>query len=145
MSSVQTSLLPPEAQFEKTIEKTLGESNRNVKRLSELQYNATNGQLIIKWALNDNLSTGLVKRGAMLDISNVLKYISQNDVPYPYQQVSFYGSFPLVDAFGNSSEQQVVVAYYSKNTIEKIQWDNFITDNIFIIADSVTLHPAIDQ
>lgn len=143
ISSLQTSFLPPEAQFEKAIERTLGTSNRDVKRLNALQYSASSSQLIIKWAVNDNLSNDMIKRGAMLDIEHVLKYISQNDVPYPYQEVLFYGSFPLVDTLGNSSEEQVVFASYKLATIQAINWDNFLTDNIFVIANSVNLHPAI--
>jgi hypothetical protein len=55
--------------------------------------------------------------------------------------VQFAGTFSMQDIYGNVSEMVVIRASYLKETIQKINWDNFLNENIFTIADSSYVHP----
>ncbi len=128
--------------FTSSIDNILGPGNRNVKRLTAVQCSPTDGVVTIKWAINDNFSEAWIKRGAMIDIEKMLRYISQHGGPCAYKEIVFDGSFALVDAYGNEQEGRAVLASYTVPTIYNINWDNLITDDIFTIADSLYLHPA---
>ncbi len=120
------------------IEKALGKSYRNVKRVSDVQ---TTGKTVkVRFSINDNLTAGMIKGSAMTDIQRILK--SVQSAGYPYSEISVVGTFPLKDRFGNSSEDEVVRATYKRSTVDRINWDGFDENNIYKIADSVWLAPA---
>jgi hypothetical protein len=96
--------------------------------------------VFVFWAINDALTTGMVKRGAQLDMIDILEAVADSGVDYV--AVNAAGSFAMVDVYGNVREQVVVSMMYTKATIERVNWDSFITDNIYVIADEVyVLHP----
>ncbi len=44
-----------------------------------------------------------------------------------------------MDEFGNSEDENVVTADYSREAIQKINWDACLTDDVYNVADSVAL------
>ena len=82
----------------------------------------------------------MIKYGAKADITYMLKAIKESQ--YGYKNIEIYGIFPLMDKLGNSKEQIVLKATYTPATVNRINWDNFLNDNIYDIADSVWQHPA---
>jgi hypothetical protein len=125
------------AEFE--IRKTLGTSNRKVQRVRSLKIDGK--QIFVDVAFNDNLTTNMVKGGIKMDICDVIKAVQESG--YDFDQISIEGTFTLVDKFGQESESQVVRATYSRATAERINWSSFLTDNIFDVADSSWVHPAL--
>ncbi len=97
-------------------------------------------RVIVKWAINENLSEGLTKDGARLDGTKILQAI--RDAKPDYDGVFLEGTYPLVDRFGNTSEETVVRASYSRATIERINFRNFSFKNVYEIADSAQIHPS---
>lgn len=134
--------LTPDEQVRALISGVLGKGNRNMPRLTSIEWSPSDKTLTIKWAIDDNLTEDFIKRGAKMDVEAMLKAIDTQGIPYDYDSVVLDGSFALVDAYGNTSEQRVVLLTYYRSTIEKINWDNFLTDNMYVIADSVYIHPA---
>ena len=59
----------------------------------------------------------------------------------PYTNVFFRGTFAMVDLRGNASESNVVEAVYARTTIDQINFANFLTDNVYAIAESSDIHP----
>ena len=47
----------------------------------------------------------------------------------------------MVDQFRNASETPVVEATFTKDTIDRINFENFLTDNVYVIADDTDRHP----
>lgn len=126
------------------IREILGTGNRDVTKLTDFSYDCIDSvSICVTFAIDDNLTENFIKRGAMLDINRMLEIIAQSDIEY--EEVFFTGTFPLVDAFGNSEETNVVMVWYRKETVDKINWDNFLTDNVYIIADDLFLHPAFRE
>jgi hypothetical protein len=135
----------PIDQLRLEIEKALGDGNREIPRLTEFNWSESDKTLIIQWALNDNLSQDLIMVGVQTDITDMLKVISTSGLLPEFQFVTFVGTFPLVDKFGNVTEDRVVTANYNKSTVDKINWDNFLYTNIFDIAELSFIHPAMTQ
>lgn len=132
----------PREMLRASLTDVLGSSNRNVQRLAKLEFdNPAAGDILVQWAINDNLTEDFIKTGIQTDATDLLKTIAQSGIEF--NNVFLFGYFPLTDAYGNSSEENVVILQYSKATVQKINWDGFMYDNIYTIADDTFLHPAV--
>lgn len=58
-------------------------------------------------------------------------------------QVTLFWTGTLVDAYGNKSDTQVVKLTVSKATLDKINFDNFVYNDLPNIADSYWEHAAM--
>ena len=94
----------------------------------------------VRWQISDNLTNRLMRRGAMMDIEAILKAVDESGIACFEVKVS--GNFPLVEKFGNTSNSVVTKATYKGSTIQRINWPNFITDDVYNIADDAWFHPA---
>jgi hypothetical protein len=125
----------------------LGESNRDVSRISDFSISAD--LIEIEWAINDNLTEGFIKTGARIDVADMLKVIRESGVPV--STVRLVGTFSMVDSFGNASEMPVERLTFSAETIEKINWsdrgyvNNVLHQYVHEIADELDLHPAFQE
>lgn len=139
-----TATLEPQSALRIEIERVLGTGNRNIPRLTALNFNdpETNA-IFVNWAINDNLTENLIIYGAKSDATDILKAIAQSGVDYTYVILS--GSFSMVDKFGNTSESNVVNLTFYKTTVDKINWDNFLSDNIYTIADQAAVWVAFQD
>jgi hypothetical protein len=120
---------------------TLGKGNRKLPRLTSLAYSAD--EISVQWALDDNLTTEMILRGAWLDVLHMAKVLWQ--AGYTTQSYVFDGSFSMTDAYGASSENRVILVTLNPETTGKIVWDTFITDNLPVIADTYWQHPAFTK
>jgi len=127
------------------IEKALGPSNREgVARISQFSVGAEpDAQIFIEWTINDNLTEGLIKSGAQIDIADILEAIDESG--FEYGSVFVEGTFSMVDQYGDASEMVVISARYTRTTVERINWENFLWDNVYAIADEVWVHPAFQK
>ncbi len=139
-----TATLEPRAALKAEIERVLGTGNRNVPRLTELNFDDPEpGAMFVHWAINDNLTENLIKFGAKSDATDILKAIAMSGIDYTYVILS--GSFPMADQFGNSSEKNVVNLTFYKETVGRINWENFLSDNIYSIADEAHIWVAFQD
>jgi hypothetical protein len=131
----------PEQAIERIVEDTLGTCNRDVQRIQELRV-ANDGWVHIKWAINDNLTEGMIKNGAKLDVTEVAEALCEAGY---CNGLTMRGTFSMVDQYGNTSEDVVVEVVLSPGTLDKINWENFLFENIYAIADSANIHPAFQN
>ena len=115
----------------------LGESNRGQPRIITLKIEPD--EIFLHWTINDNLTTNMRAAGAQIDVTNVLKIITESGIEY--QSVKFWGSFAGIDQSGNQGERRVVEVWYSKETLDKINWDRFDRFYVYEIADGGKVHP----
>lgn len=141
--SSQGTTVSPRDRVTDAVADTLGKSNRGMnfaasdsRRVKAVGLDG--GKLFVQWAINDNITSGLMKAGARRDVSDILKAIQETGVLY--DNVLVVGTFALVDLLGNESEEEVVEASYNRSTVESINWDNFIFDNVYRISDGVVIH-----
>lgn len=96
-----------------------------------------------RFEVADNFSKGLIKSGAQRDTVEALQAALAE---HPEAQtVWVFGSFPTTDQYGNSDTGDIVQAYYTIETIEKINFDNIDPANIWAVADNAILHPDIQD
>lgn len=60
-------------------------------------------------------------------------------------QVTLFWTGTLVDTYGSESQEQVVKITLSKATLDKINFDNFVYNDLPSIADSYWEHPAMTK
>lgn len=133
-----TPTLEPSAALEAAVRGALGRSNRDVERVTAVNYD---GAIVdVQWTINDNLTEGMIKGGAKRDVIAILRAVVKSGVPFT--EVMVRGTFPLIDVYGNTKEQQVISASYTAETIARINFDGIDPDNIYIISDNAIVHPA---
>lgn len=96
--------------------------------------------LSIDFNISDNLSTEMIVDGAKIDVMQILRAL--HDEGISYATVDITGRFSMRDRYGNSSIQDVVELRYSKESLDRINWSNFLWEDMYAIADDVWLHPA---
>ena len=136
--ATNTPLPTPTPGIPDLIAATLGDGNRDLPRLTSATLD--NGEILIQWAINDNLTDAMIRKGPQIDITAMLKAI--HAAGYDYDHVRFVGTFSMVDKFGNAEEMPVVKGVYLKTTVDRINWDNFLFYDVYDIADSSNIHPA---
>ncbi len=124
-----------------SIEAKLGKGNRDVARVAEVRIDAKQRNVFVKWAANDNLSTGLIKTGMQTDTVDVLRVIVDSGINFKTIETRI--TFPLTDKKGNSTESVVVQADYSQAELADVNWENFLHTNVWDIADRSVVHPEI--
>lgn len=116
----------------------LGRSNRDAARLREVSVSPT--ITTVEWGINDNLTISMASRGARSDAVKILQSVATSDSLSDF--VLIRGTASMCDVMGRCQETVVIAARYSKETLQQVNWPNFLTDNVFRIAEEgVNLHP----
>lgn len=100
--------------------------------LVDFIYLPENNYTLITFRGSDSLTTNLIVEAAYLDIKDILKSLQ----PVIDTDVRICVTFPIIDVYGNSEEQMVIKADYTLNTIQSINFDNFVSENIPLVADT---------
>lgn len=88
----------------------------------------------------DNLSTKMIRGGMLIQANDILKELQ----PRPeIAQMCLFWSFPLTDSYGNTKEETVMKILIKKETLDKINFDNFDWNKIPEIADDYNEHSAL--
>ena len=132
----------PRAAVEALVKKTLGRSNRDVDRVGLVTLSADNW-VTVEWAINDNLTSGMIKGSTTMDIAHVARALCEASF---CAGLTMRGSFSMVDVYGNVSEDVVVQIVLQPETLTKINWATFDhRANLYTVADTVKLHPAFQD
>ena len=62
---------------------------------------------------------------------------------YNINNISIESDMNFTDSYGQRSEQTAVFSYMSKETANKINWNNFISSNLPTVADGYYVSPVI--
>jgi hypothetical protein len=98
------------------------------------------GTVLVQWPISSNLTENMTRRTAQIQLKQVLQGVQKSGVPF--KTVKAEGTYKLADAYGNAKDQIVVSATFTKATMDRINWDNMLTDNIYRVADQITVHPT---
>jgi hypothetical protein len=109
--------------------------------VQEPLYVEINGaSILVQWPISENITTNMTKRTAQRQLEEVVKGVHKSNVDF--QTLTAEGTFGLRDTFGNSKKTIVVSAVFQRSTIERINWETFLTPNIYRVADRIVIHPA---
>ncbi|RJO58951.1 hypothetical protein C4546_05115 [Candidatus Parcubacteria bacterium] len=123
-----------ESKLEKAITDEIGAKNNmdkpKVRSVKVMNPNET----LVEINGDENLTSGMTKKGIDKDILNTFKAIFATDTnPNLLASVDVY--FPTVDKYGNESDNRVIRALLKRETANKIQWDNILLENIPAVFD----------
>jgi hypothetical protein len=135
---------PPVVSMREAMSDELGSSNRD-QGSRPSQWSTNGRQIVVTWPINDNLTDGMIKDGARLDTFKILKTIRNHPdwQKRKYVDVVVRGTYSMQNTYGEVREAEVIEAFFSRATINRIQFDNILFKGIFDLADplSVTIHP----
>ncbi|AMQ06523.1 MULTISPECIES: hypothetical protein [Sporosarcina] len=77
-----------------------------------------------------------------MDSLKILKPISEMK---EVDGVIIHWLYPLVDQYGNEKDGEVMVFNIERETLDKINWDNFLTDNFPKVVNDYFEHPAFKK
>lgn len=135
-----TPKLTKEELNEKLITDTVNDVFGKENNLS-INYNHDDKYVLIKAKGTENLTNKMVVQGMLLDIETCLKQLKE----LKKVDIDFNIVYSMVDAKGNVSDDIVIKATYTWSNRSEINFDNFITDNIPVIADEWWMHPALEE
>ncbi len=127
----------------------IAQDNVGKKNVESIQLNnnlgteAENDKIaLITLSGKDNLTNNMIKKGMWKDTTDMLKDIAkEKDI----SEVVFFWKFELEDTYGNKKNENVMKITYNRETIDKINFDNFSFNNIPTTANQYWQHPAIDK
>lgn len=133
--------LSAEEYLTQTINKVTGsKSNRNnLPRIRKVW--SENNLWFVQLNADDNLTTKMIRGGILSNSKDVFKRIfkERNDIT----GLTLQWVFPLQDLKGNSQDALIATITMSKANAATINWDNVLYDNLPLIADKYTDHPAL--
>ena len=129
----------------KIITDKLGKKN-NQKKDTVKSYAVTNEDngkgFIVQLNADENFSVNMTKKGMWMDSKKILEPISKmND----FEKVKVHWYYPLVDTYGNEKDVLVMSFDIDKATLNKIKWDNFLTDNLPNVVNNYFEHAALKE
>lgn len=117
-------------------------AGKQFEKIELINFNEDNGFLLIRAEGKESLTTSFTVKGFKLAIIDTLKDIRNEK---EIKTAAFNITYPLVDKYGNSTNQNVLKVEFSRDTIDKINYDNFNIDNMESVADSYWEHQAIKE
>ncbi len=128
-------------EVEKIITDKLGKNNNMKKKVIE-KVEATDSNLNITLNASENFTVDMTKRNMWMDSIKILEPLSKTN---NIKQVNFNWQLPLVDKFGNEKDAEVMKFSIDKSTLDKINWDKFLTENFPDVVNNYKEHPALNQ
>jgi hypothetical protein len=78
------------------------------------------GAVTARFAIGDNFTEGLIKDGARFETIDILQYAKETYPSAP--EVIVQGTFPMKDAYGNTSTDVVINLTYLRSTLDQINF-----------------------
>lgn len=100
-----------------------------------------NNVATIQLNANDNLSQKMIKNGILMDNKDIFESLSELE---ELTEVIINNYFPLVDKYGESKDANILNIKLTRETMDKIKWDNFIYKNLESVADTYYQHPSFN-
>ncbi len=119
------------------VEGALGTGNRSVERVRSVMVSGY--AVKVYWAINRSLTAGLTKEFANRDIIAVLEALFTGG--FSIGEVSLFGSYRVVDIYGNEAEQTVIRYRMGAATAAKVNWKRVDPRDMYEIADEVWVDP----
>ena len=124
----------------------LGSRNSSQKkRVVSVQvdmYSAGGKSVTITLNGDDNLTNNLTKKGLQMNSNPVFKSAFKNK---EVNCVIVAWQLPLSDPYGKTSDEVVMRIKLTRDTFNKIDWNNFDFQNYPTIADDYFEHPALNK
>lgn len=134
-----------EEKFAKVVNDTLGETtNTDQERIEDVIFHSYEDETVVNLTLNanENLTNKLTQGGILQDSADLLEAFAENK----YEgDVMIMWKLPLTDSYGNVESGKVMSLTVEKETLEKINFDNFDYNKLPDIAESYDEHSGFSE
>jgi hypothetical protein len=124
-------------------------NNKNKNRIEKITVldniaTDTSDDKVVNFILNadDGFSNETIRDAMLMDTRKLLKELAK------YKEISLADitwKFPMLDSYGNESQQKIMSIKISDTNMKKINWDNFLYKNIPNVSDSYWEHPVLKK
>lgn len=119
------------------------EKVESVKVNDNLGTEDTNDKIVLITAeAKENVSANFTKKGMWIATISILKDLKDEK---NISEISFFYKYPLVDQYGNEKKDNVMKITLNRETLDKINYDNFIHNNLPKIVNQYWEHPALSK
>lgn len=136
----------PENVVKKAVVKAIGKkNNRDEKaKVTKVAYNEQSGTLTVEFKGDENLTNNMTIGGVQMDIEKTMEAVRKSKADY--KELNIVVTYSMVDKLGNAEEMEVISLVYYKETIDKINFDNFLFENVYDVTDIPGfVHPAFQK
>lgn len=134
------------ATLEELIDAAIDKANAEKEEVklvdTESEENPDEKRVEIYLAGSENLTTNMTRKGMWIDANDILKALQPCE---NISEIEITFSLPLIDAYGNSFEDTVMVITVSKETLDKINFERFLWENLPDIADDYYQHWLLNE
>jgi uncharacterized membrane protein YkoI len=127
-------------QANNTFDKTNDFNNKS--SIIDFNYNKDNGFVFARVYGHDGLTTNFIKKGMWINTTDLLKRIKPMK---EVKEIAINITFPMQDAYGKKSNDTIMKLRFKRETINKIDFNNFLTTNIPVVADEYWQHPSFNK
>ena len=117
-----------------------GETNTDKERIVSIGENNEAFEIVLNG--DENFTTNMMRTGMLSKSADIFEEVSRYE-DITTNDISIGWMMPLIDQYGNASDQRVLNIRLSKETLAKINWDNFNYDNFEGIAETYFIHPSL--
>lgn len=130
---------PIDEKIKKVVYDTLGKkSNTGKDRVHKIEVY---GDVANVWLnASENLSNNMTKKGMWIDTFKGLEELAKFE---ELERIAFVWMFPLVDKYGNESDGKIMSLDFTREIIDKINFDNVDFNNAPTIAEDYWEHNAL--
>lgn len=101
-------------------------------------------RIVVTVRSDEGLTEGFTKDNARFSVAQVLEGSRNAGLPPEVGQVSVIVLYPLLNEFGEISEEKVIEADYTRATVDRIVFENIDERKILPLADAyLYVHPAM--
>ena len=134
--------ITPADSYERTVETTIIDELGPSAVINRVEI--VGSALNLEYVAQDNLTRNMTRQGILFDVKDIMERVSAT-IPENVTSVNFSVMLDLVDQHGNTELTQVARVRLDRDTWERINWDNFLVDNLPTVADHFWIHTALGQ
>lgn len=115
-------------------------TNMKEKRIVSIEGDAN----LLKVTMNadESLSTKSTKESMWIDTADALEAVHSIE---EIKQIAIIWKFPMVDTYGNTESLEVMRIFVNRETLDKINYENFNYQKIPDIAFNYYMHPTFNE
>jgi len=126
-------------EFREALKKHLGVNNRKFHTLTSFSVSGESATLGL--SLSDNLSKGFIRKGGLRELAEALQICTESRITW--DEITVECTFELVDKYGQADAGVVMRGTFRRSELRRINWSNFLADDLPQIADDFFVHPAL--
>lgn len=110
-------------------------------KLQKVEIDETEGIVWVHASVGDNFTNEFIRKGFLMEVMKYMGAIKNQN----FGRICFDGYFDLVDQYNNKQNKSVIHIEFTKNTIDKMNFDNsgYNVDNLLDLGENLRLHPEL--